>query len=208
VASTAAPRGKRQRRTAEQARREILDAAEKRLGELGPDGLRLQQIAADVGLSHPAILHHFGSREGLLRAVVQRAVESLEADLIRALQVAPATDEPAALDVIERAFRVLVDRGHARVVAWLYLSGHQPDAGMARIRAVAEVAHLRRVELGPPDRPVAFEDTLFRTLLVALTIFGEAVAGAAMRRSAGLDAPGDPARFREWLARLISERER
>jgi AcrR family transcriptional regulator len=202
------PKAKRQRRTAEEARREILDAAEKRLGELGPDGLRLQQIAADVGVSHPAILHHFGSRDGLLRAVVRRAIESLEADLIRALQAAPTGDGPAALDVIERAFRVLVDKGHARVVAWLFLSGQQPDAGMARIRAVAEVAHRRRLEAGPADRPVVFEDTLFRTLLVALTIFGEAVAGPAMRRSAGLDNPGDPARFRGWLARLISERER
>src|SRR5262249_22912893 len=65
---------KRTRRTAEGARREILDAAEKRLRELGPDGVRLQQIASDVGVSHPAILHHFESFEGLIQQVVQRAV--------------------------------------------------------------------------------------------------------------------------------------
>ncbi|MBV1885644.1 MAG: TetR family transcriptional regulator, partial [Parvibaculaceae bacterium] len=50
---------KRIRRTAEEARRLILDAAEKRLAEQGPEGIRLQDIAKDIGVSHPAILHHF-----------------------------------------------------------------------------------------------------------------------------------------------------
>ena len=60
----AKPAGKRIRRTAEEARRLILDAAEKRLAQQGPEGLRLQDIARDIGISHPAILHHFESREG------------------------------------------------------------------------------------------------------------------------------------------------
>jgi AcrR family transcriptional regulator len=41
-------------------------------------GLRLQDIAADVGISHPAVLHHFGSREALVHAVIQRAILSLQ----------------------------------------------------------------------------------------------------------------------------------
>jgi len=51
---------KRVRRTKEEAQRVILDAAEERLANGGPEALRLQDIAADVGISHPAILHHFG----------------------------------------------------------------------------------------------------------------------------------------------------
>src|SRR5689334_19914867 len=101
---------RRHRRTAEEARNEILDAAEKRLAELGPDGIRLQQIAADVGVSHPAILHHFQSREHLLREVVRRAIQSLEADIISAISTAPRDDEPPAAQVIESAHRVLVDK--------------------------------------------------------------------------------------------------
>ena len=50
---------KRVRRTKEEAQRVILDAAEERLANGGPEALRLQDIAADVGISHPAILHHF-----------------------------------------------------------------------------------------------------------------------------------------------------
>ena len=57
---------KRVRRTAEEAKMMILDAAERRLRELGPAGIKLQELAADVGVSHPAILHHFGSRDRLV----------------------------------------------------------------------------------------------------------------------------------------------
>jgi len=36
--------------------------------EHGTEGLMLQDIAAAAGISHPLILHHFGSRGGLIRA--------------------------------------------------------------------------------------------------------------------------------------------
>ena len=39
----------RKRRTAEVARSAILDAAERRLIAAGPAGIRLQEVAADVG---------------------------------------------------------------------------------------------------------------------------------------------------------------
>ena len=46
----ARPASKRVRRTAEEARRLILDAAEERLARQGPEGLRLQEIASDTTL--------------------------------------------------------------------------------------------------------------------------------------------------------------
>lgn len=193
---------RRTRRTAEDAKRAILDAAERRLGEHGLDGIRLQQIARDVGVSHPAILHHFGSREGLIQAVVQRAAGSLEAEMIRAIAELPP-GQANLVDMIERAHRVFVERGHARVVAWLLLSGHAGGTGATRIRAVAESAHRRRQQPGLDAG--GFEDTVFRTLLVALVLFGEAVAGPAMRASAGVgEDEAFERRFRGWLARLLT----
>jgi len=199
-----APRTTRARRTAEEARREILDAAEKRLLAGGPDSIRLQQIAADVGVSHPAILHHFGSREGLVREVVQRAIESLERDVIQAFAEVQAAGPPTALEMIERAARMLVDKGHGRTMGWLLLSGQAPKGGDSRVRTIAEVAHRRRHELHPDDRSTP-EDTLYRTLLVGLVIMGEAIAGPSLFASAGLgrDA-GAPRRFHEWFARLAA----
>jgi AcrR family transcriptional regulator len=197
------PPKKRLRRSAEAARKEILDAAEKRLAELGPGAIRLQQIASDVGVSHPAILHHFGSREGLIAAVVRRAIESLEAELIAAISETTDSGEPAALHVILQAHRVLVERGHARVLAWLMLSGHGAEPG-GRVRAVADVVHRRRCEIAS-ERDAEFEDTVFRVLLVALAMFGEAVAGPPMRRSAGMATDeATSRRFLAWLANLIT----
>src|SRR4029077_12509391 len=76
---------KRSRRRPEEARRLILDSARKLIARTGPEGLRLQEIAAAAGISHPLILHHFGSREGLVRALTQQAVTELRDRLLAAL---------------------------------------------------------------------------------------------------------------------------
>lgn len=197
-------RSSRPRRSAEETRKEILDAAEQRLVEGGPDALRLKQLADDVGVSHPAVLHHFGSREGLLEEVVKGAFGRLEADVIQALSELPEGGAPTALDVIERARDVLVRRGHGRAVAWLLLSGHVGHVQDGRVRAISEVAHQRRVALGG-EGSCTFEDTLFRTLLIGLVLMGESVAGASLRRSAGLEGDaGAEHRFYEWLSGLTT----
>jgi AcrR family transcriptional regulator len=205
-------KSKRLRRTADDARREILDATETKLRELGPAGIRLQHIADEVGVSHPAILHHFGSREGLIEAVVHRAIERLETDLIGAIAAPPSSGKSLGAELIDRAFDVLVTGGHARVSSWLLLSGHWSFPAEPRMRTIAIAAHERRItfeaeaarELGrEPGTPATLEDTTFRMLLVALTIFGEAIAGNAFRQSAGLTDAAAPDRFRTWLADLI-----
>src|SRR5690349_20819785 len=84
---TSKPR-RRIRRTAVDARNAILDAAERRLVEAGPNGIRLQELAADVGVSHPTVLHHFGNREALIDAVVARTLQTLQAGLLETVQAA------------------------------------------------------------------------------------------------------------------------
>lgn len=173
--------------------------------EGGTDAIRLQQVADDVGVSHPAILHHFGSRESLLEEVVKRAFETLETDVIQAFSEIERAGAPTALQMIERARRVLVQRGHGRAMAWLLLSGKVRGVRDTRVRTIAEVAHRKRLDTRGPVACGPFEDTLFRTLLIGMMLVGESVAGASLRESAGLG--GDPAaqkRFTEWFARLIT----
>ena len=196
---------KRRRRSPEEAQRQILDVAEAMLAESGPDAIRLQDIAERVGISHPTILHHFGSREALLAAVVRRAIEALESDLLAALR-SPDITEAQIEDLVERVFETFHDRGHARVMAWLLLSGQvKPTETGSQIRAVAELAHQQRLihHAGKGSRP-RFEDTLFSIMLVAVVLFGDAVAGEAMSSSAGLARDQKSRkRFRTWLARLV-----
>lgn len=195
----------RKRRSADEARALILDAAETQLRVGGPDSLRLQSLAADVGVSHPAILHHFGSREGLVQAVWRRTTERLEQQIYSAL--AGPIDETTGATLLDRLFRALGDPGNARAFAWLALTrGDRADDDLgygSRLRDIADAIHRRRSERRP-DRAGDFEDTLFTVLLATLAMLGNSLAGPALHRSAGLDQDADAdRRFIVWLARLI-----
>src|ERR1700738_4398255 len=91
---------KRARRTPEEARRLILETAQQLIARAGPEGLRLQEIAAAAGISHPLILHHFGSREGLVRALTQQAVAELRDKLVAAMGSAEYSVE----ELVHRGF--------------------------------------------------------------------------------------------------------
>ncbi|MGE3812377.1 MAG: helix-turn-helix domain-containing protein [Candidatus Nanopelagicales bacterium] len=55
----------------EQFRLDVLDAALRVLSAHGFDATTLQRIADEVGRSKAGLLHHFGSRDGLLLAIVR-----------------------------------------------------------------------------------------------------------------------------------------
>jgi AcrR family transcriptional regulator len=195
-------RPKRVRRSAEEARELILDAAEQQLVAHGPDSLRLVHLAKTVGISHPAILHHFGSRDGLVRAVVERTAKRMEQTVMDSLR--GSLEEGDAVTLFEHLFRVLADEGHARILVWLYLSGlpgNDPVGYGARMKEIADIVHgLRRARGVNAD----LEDSRFTVLLAAVALFGNAIAGPKLRKSAGL---GDEARanrrFLAWLAKLL-----
>jgi len=185
------------RRTAADAREAILEVAEQRLREAGPDALRLQDVAAAAGMSHPTVLHHFGSRNGLVTAVVERAAIALQHDLVRSL--GPNAPDGAAM--LERVANTFADRGHARVIAWLLLSGYNPleaPALKAGWRAIAKATHAKR------GKKATLEDTQFTVMLSCLAVFAQAVAGHALFETAGLGTdPATERRFRTWLAALL-----
>jgi AcrR family transcriptional regulator len=204
---------RRTRRTSEDARRAILDAAEKRLEAVGPAGLRLQDVAADVGIGHPAILHHFGSREGLVKAVIARSVEALHEDLFRTIAAAGKDERPpSGVDLFERTFETLGARGHARLIAWLLLSGYDPlDSDVTRRgwTAIAEATHALRTEAWKAQkrkREPDFEDTLFAVIASSLALFGQAIAGPSIFEITGYGRdPNVEKRFRLWLASLFTK---
>lgn len=205
MASRSAPPSSpvRRRRTAEEARTSILDAAERRLVESGPEGIRLQEVAADVGVSHPTVLHHFGNREALVEAVVERALDALHRDLIAAMQGA-SEDADEVTKLLESVSSVLAGRGHGRTFLWLALSGYSARDHL-HVQAVAEVVHQirkqKRKEKG--KRPPRFDDTYFTILLPALALLALSVAEAPKGMTE--DDPLGAKAFRRWLARLIHE---
>jgi AcrR family transcriptional regulator len=67
-----------------QARDRLLAAAVEHAMREGIADLSLRELAAAIGTSHRMLIYHFGSREGLLAAVVR----SVEKDQLAALQTA------------------------------------------------------------------------------------------------------------------------
>ena len=206
--SSAAPKpaGKRIRRPAEEARKLILDAAEVRLAAQGPEGIRLQDIARDVGISHPAILHHFESREGLVRALIARTSKQLREKLLTALEGKDG-DKLEANELIENVFEALSDRGTARLLSWMMLTGRRIEgtASRALMSDIATELHsLRSAEAAQASRPTpAREDTLFMAMLTTSAAFGDAIIGRQLAEEAGLDQEGIT-RFRRWFAKLLN----
>jgi AcrR family transcriptional regulator len=183
-------------------RERILEAAERRFLEAGPASIRLQEIAADVGITHPAILHHFGSRAGLVEAVVEHATRKMQDDLVRAFEGAAANAPPDGTAMLERVFETLANQGQARSMAWLLLSGHDPMASAqarTRWRLIVQATHALRPAGADP------EDTAFTVLLSALALFGQALAGPGVFDAAGLGrTEAVQRRWRAWLAGLLA----
>lgn len=201
----AKPRKSRVRRTADEARALILDVTEKRLAANGPGAIRLQEVADEVGVSHPAILHHFKSREALVQAVLERAMRTLESDLVNAFQ-SETGEPPDATAMLERVYDTLAVRGHGRLLAWLVLSGHDAldfETARASWTAIADASHALRKAKGI-EAPR--EDTLFTFVLASFALFAQAIAGRATFEMAGLGGDREaPLRFRKWLADVILE---
>jgi len=194
---------RRVRRTPEEAKRLILETAQALVARTGPQGLRLQDIAATAGISHPLILHHFGSRAGLVRALTRETAAELKDRLVAAM-TAPDYSVGEQLDQVFDAFR----GGLAQRLAWL--AAEDPEGGQANtamiLREIADTLHARRVAAAAPGSEVARSDTESLVHLVAISAFGEAMYGPQLRRSAGIDMSEEAARqFRAWFAALIGE---
>lgn len=205
----------RRRRTAEEARHEILAAAQRRLAEGGPEAIRLQDIARDLGISHPTILHHFESREGLMQALGRSAMGALNADIMRAISDPDRATSPEA--VLDRVFATLGESGHARLLAWSALGDFAPQRTRGAVpqeqvlRVLADAVHRRLGEeaRAAGSRTPPREEADFTVRLVAAAMLGDALVGDVLSRAAGLpDGPAVQKRFRAWLARLLDERFR
>jgi hypothetical protein len=112
--------------------------------------------------------------------------------------------------LIDRVFRVLGERSHARALAWLFLSSEgKRRGGQARrdvghgkqLRLIAELVHRRRVAhrktIGVSEP--TFDDTLNAVALASFALFGLAIAGPEVDADAGIDR----GRFVAWFTRLL-----
>jgi AcrR family transcriptional regulator len=179
-----------------------MDAALAHLRTEGVHAITLAGLAKELDISHQAILHHFGSRDGLIAAVVKRAIDSFESELAGALRV---IDGPLAASrvLLLRAFEVMADEGHGRLLAMLALSNEPPPdvsslESSKPIAMVAKMTHALRLREEPD---ATYRDTLFTVMLTAYVVLATSVFEGAVVYGAGLEPSAKLSHeFREWFA--------
>ena len=189
---------KRIRRRPEDARALILDAAEALMTERGgPAGLRLQEVAKAAGVSHPTILHHFGNREGLVRALNRRAFERLTA-LAGEAPETPRTSHEG----VSRTFAAYRD-GLAQRMVWLLQSAPAPvAANLGLFEEAVHRLHEARLRFGKSGPTPDIADTRAVVHLLTIAAFGDALIGARLRQ-AGAKEDAARADFEKWFSQLL-----
>src|SRR4051812_35575686 len=110
----------RRRRTSQDARAEVLAAARRILLELGPEALTLKAVAADVGVTHANLLHHFGSAGGLRTELMTMMLRDL-AEVMREAVARLRAGECTMDEVVSLTFDAFGEGGAGRLAAWMVL---------------------------------------------------------------------------------------
>jgi len=125
----------------------ILDAAELLFARHGVDATSLRSITSEAGVNAAAIHYHFGSKEGLLEAVVSRRIAPLNQERLKQLDHLEATSRGGAIP-LER----LIEAFLGPVMAMARLGG--------RARGLGSVLASQRIEEAKAVRESVSEQML------------------------------------------------
>ena len=144
-----------QRKSAEERRDDILDAALEEFAERGLHGASTEAIAKRAGISQPYVFRLFGSKKDLFKASAARCLRETLETFQRAAEGKRGQE---ALDAMGDAYReLLVDRTRLRAQMQAYAACDDPD-----IREVVRngfgdiVAYVERVSGLPEDEVTRF----------------------------------------------------
>src|SRR5258705_8472798 len=112
------------RRAPEDARKLIVDAAERLFAGTHPEALGLKAVARAAGVSHALITHYFGTYAGLVEAVLERRQVALREAIVARLRGSGAADPSALLSIV---FDALGDPIQVRL--WLWTLASERRAG-------------------------------------------------------------------------------
>jgi AcrR family transcriptional regulator len=150
-----APRG--ERRSAEERREQVLDAAVAEFGERGYHAASTASIAKRAGISQPYIYALFADKKELFLAVHERVTGRIRSAFLEAARGASNPEE--ALEAMGHAYRPLIeDRKHLSAQLQCYaVAAGDPElraAVGARYRALVE--DVARVSGATPEEVASF----------------------------------------------------
>jgi len=192
----------RVRRSPEEARSLILDTAGKRLAEHGIRGLNIKDIAADSGINHGTLLHHFGSAEGMRNALLVKLSE----ELINEMSMILTSGAPPEQLFIE-LFRLMSQTGQTKLLAWRALEDYgdeqAPQPGPSE-------ALIKELLAGVTQKIQGRDESLARNIifLALSSAVGWGICGPALKKTLGMSADLQdqfPAWVGEQLPKLIED---
>lgn len=192
-------RAKRKRRTPEEARRLILDAAEASMAARGPAGIRLQAVARAAGVSHPTVLHHFGSRAGLIEALNRRTLDDLKAVLLGVMRAAHSSTE----EIIGPAFAAYRNGLAQRTIWVLQAPARRGARTLPVFEELVAAVHAHRLATAAPGVVIEKAQTRAVVHLTTIAAFGDALIGARLRGCSAADEPAARRGFEKWFAALL-----
>ena len=179
---------KRIRRTPEEAKRRILEAATDRLSKLGLDGLNISGVAKAAGMSHATVIHHFGSTLAMREALLSKMTQELLTDVMQALD-----HKETPVQILDRVFTMLSQDGHGRLLAWLALDQQKLEGTAFKGNLFATIIDTISEDSG--DRQHAKQIVY----LVAVAAMGISICGDNMAELVGL-SDKERNQFPAWLA--------
>ncbi|MFC4467780.1 TetR/AcrR family transcriptional regulator [Streptomyces xiangluensis] len=142
----------------------LLDAAERLFAEHGFAATSLRTLTEAAGANVAAVNYHFGSKEGLLRAVAERAMASVNAERLRLLEDLRASGHKPTAEELVRAFVAtgasIVERSGERgptIARFLGRVMFEPDPAIRRLFgtevAPVEGQYLDALQAALPELP-------------------------------------------------------
>src|SRR5436305_254075 len=144
------------RKTAEERREAVLDAALEEFALRGLDGASTEAIAAGAGISQPYVFRLFGTKKELFKAVVARCFRQTLELFQRA---AEGERGEAALQAMGRAYteQLLPDRTRLLAQMQAYAACDDPDVREVVRNGYGDlVAYVERVSGRPPEEITRF----------------------------------------------------
>lgn len=181
----------RRRRSPDEARVEILDAAERVFVEFQPDQTGLKEVAREAGISHALITHYFGTYAGMIEAVLERRIRALRERMLTKMREAGALSKPT--EMLQLLFRGLEDPVHLRLTKWL-MASERPAAAHAfalRDHGLQLVAHQVAATLDPRATREQIGKIELTLLAAVAAAYGYALGKYALAGAAGREVSGE-----------------
>lgn len=185
----------RVRRTPEEAQLLILQAAEQLLVEGGPQAVQVRAVAQRVGMTDAGVTHHFGSREGLLIALLRRGGRRLREAVERA--VSTWVDTGASVAELVDGMADVYEDGYGELAIALHAAGWSDD-GTGMLNPVVDALHNARSRAD--GRAPKRAETRLAVAALHQALATEPAYGSSFRRSAGIDkrSAGSSRQQRRW----------